>query len=100
MNGFHPKLFRLAGVGRDELLTDAGRLPAFVERLKSIGNLRRSTQTTNGQADLIDSPAKVKKRQDAIRMRVGRVDERTTARRQRTNARLRELFPEIRHRLK
>jgi hypothetical protein len=100
VDGFHPKLFRLVDVRRGELLADAGRLPVFFDRLLSIRSKRVPTRIGNGQADLIDNPAKVKKRQDAIRNRSGRNDERAKSKRERTNAKLSELFPELRDLLK
>ncbi|HEY2252873.1 MAG TPA: hypothetical protein VGH74_17500 [Planctomycetaceae bacterium] len=98
--GFHPKLFRLAGVSRKQLLADAGRLPDFFDTLLAIREERVPTRISKGLADLIDSPRKVKSRQNAIRKASHVVDERNDAKRKRRHAKLRELFPELRELLK
>jgi hypothetical protein len=89
VSGFHSKLFRLAGVKRDELLADSGRLPAFFDRLMAIRARRPG-------GNLIVSPSRVKQRQVARRKGARRRDERFQTERERRNARLREFFPEIR----
>ena len=86
VNGFHPKLFRLAGIGRDELFADAGRLPAFFDKLLAVRNERTTSGFGGSQSDLIHSSGTVRKRQqtaqqksDAYRIRIEPQRRRTDA---------------------
>lgn len=96
VNGFSEKLFRLAGVGRAELLADSGRLPTFVGNLEQILRERTPTRITRGQADLIESPAKVRKWQEATQAKLEAFEERIQPVREEREAKLEELFPELR----
>ena len=62
VNGFSPEFFRQAEVKRAEMLEDAALLPVFFDNLLTIQTERRATETKWSLADLIDSPAKAKKR--------------------------------------
>lgn len=95
VNGFHPKLFRLSGVSRTDLRANAGLLPEFYGNLLAIRDKRVPTRVGGGLRDLIDSPEKVKKRQDTTRRQMSDFDKRAKAKRQRINLKLRELFPEL-----
>jgi hypothetical protein len=75
VKGFHPRLFRLAAIRRDELLRDPGRLGAFAAALMT------------ARDDLLESPRK--------RQRDKFVERNNTARK-RIEAKLHELFPELR----
>ena len=95
VNGIHPRLFRLAGVKREELLADSEHLSSLFGKLMEIRDERTISGFTRGQADLIESPRKVQERQAAIRAKHDEFGERTSATRKRINNKLRELFPEI-----
>ena len=95
VHGFHPRLFRLSGVRRDELLRDAGQLTVFFDKLRAIQAERTTSGVTWGQSDLIESAAKVRKRQEATQRKRDEFNEQTKAVRERTNRKLRELFPEL-----
>lgn len=96
VNGFHPKLFRQSGVAHDELIRDASRLPIFFENLLAIRDKRVTSGVGGSVSDLIDSPGRVKKRQDAIRKKLGKFDQRTKSRRSEIDTKLQRLFPELR----
>jgi hypothetical protein len=93
--GFHPRLFRLAGVPREELLEDASKLTAFVHRLLEVRDERVTSGVGGSQSDLVDSPAKVRRRQEALTERLEKHAERTTPARERIEAQLEALFPEL-----
>jgi len=93
--GLHPRLFRLTGVGREELLGDPQHLAPFFHRLMETRAERTTSGVTRGQADLIESPGKVRKWQEATQERRRQFVERTEARREQTQATLHRLFPEL-----
>lgn len=95
VNGFHPRLFRLSGVPREELMADPGRLAAFFDKLLDLRNRRTTSGVGWGQSDLIDSAAKVRKQQDATQHKLNELRERITPMQERTNRKLQELFPEL-----
>lgn len=96
VNGFHPRLFRLAGVRRDDLMADPERLREFHDRLAELAADRRTSGVGGGLSDLIESAAKVRKRQAAIQRKRNEHDKRFKSARNRTNKKLRELFPDLR----
>jgi hypothetical protein len=97
VNGFHPRLFRLAEIRRDELMADSRRLDPFFERLMAIRHERtKSTRRSVGERDLTDSEAAVRKRQEAFREEGARFEEQYAPRRRLTEAKLKGLFPELR----
>jgi hypothetical protein len=95
VEGFHPRLFRLAGVPREELLADASRLTAFVDRLLEVREERVTSGVGGSQSDLVDSPAKVRRRQEALTERLEQHVERTAPARERIDAKLETRFPEL-----
>lgn len=95
VSGFHPRLFRLSGVRRDELVAAPGRLAEFFDRLMEVRDERTPSGVGGSQSDLIDSAAKVRKRQDAIRRERDEFNERIKPVQERTNRKLQELFPEL-----
>jgi hypothetical protein len=95
INGFHPRLFRLSGVRRDELIADPGRLGEFFDKLMKVRDERTTSGVGGSQSDLIDSAAKVKQRQDATQQKLNEFDERIKPVQDRTNSKLRDLFPEL-----
>jgi hypothetical protein len=96
VNGFHPRLFRLSGVPREELMADPGRLAAFFDKLMDVRDRRTTSGVSWGQSDLIDSAAKVRKRQDATQRKRDEFRERIRPVEDRTNRKLQKLFPELR----
>jgi hypothetical protein len=96
VNGFPPKLFRLAQVPRDGLLQDATNMPAFFDNLMAIRDGRVTSGVGGSLSDLTDSPGKVKERQDVLQERLRKFDERSAARKSETDMKLEELFPELR----
>jgi hypothetical protein len=100
VNGFHPRLFRLASVGRDELLANSGKLKVFVDKLMQIRAERLTAHVSNGESDLIKSAATVRKQQTAIQQKLDAFQERIKPKQVRTNRKLEELFPELRGLLK
>lgn len=95
VSGFHPHLFRVSGVRSDELLADPRRLKEFFDKLMELRAERTTAGVGGRQSDLIDSPAKVRKRQDAIQRQREEFHERIKPVQERTNRKLRELFPEL-----
>jgi hypothetical protein len=95
VRGFHPRLFRLAGVRREELLADPGRLRAFRDKLMEIRKDRATSGVSRGQADLIESPGKVREWHEATQHKLDRLRERIGPAMRRTDAKLRQLFPEL-----
>jgi hypothetical protein len=96
VDGFHPRLFRQAGVHREEMLANPERLPTFFERLMDIRAERTTSGVTRGQADLIESPAKVKAWHEKTTKQLDEFKETHAPTRKRYNTKLRELFPELR----
>lgn len=86
-------LLRVAGVERQSLLEDPSRLAAFLAGLRRIRDERVTSGVTRGRADLIQSPEKVKRWQDATRARLRRFTEDPA--RERTRAALLQHFPEL-----
>lgn len=95
VNGFHPRLFRLAEMKREELLTNSEQLPAFVDRLMDIRDERTTSGVGGSLSDLIDSPAKVRKRQEATQRKLDEFHEWSKPRQDALTAKLWELFPEL-----
>jgi hypothetical protein len=93
VKGFHPRLFRLARVRREALLQDPARLGGFVDRLHAVLRERGGGWE---QADLLDSPKKVRARRRAREEEMEAFKETMRPRMERTEAKLRELFPELR----
>ena len=95
VNGFHPRLFRLSGVRSDELMADPARLEEFFDKLMDVRAERTTSGVGGSQSDLIDSAAKVSKRQDAAQRKWDEFHERIKPEQERINRKLRELFPEL-----
>jgi hypothetical protein len=95
VNGFHPRLFRLSGISREELLVDPARLAPFVDKLMEVRDQRITTGIGRGQSDLVDSATRVQKRQDELRSKLNAFKKRTKPLEKKTNGKLRELFPEL-----
>ena len=96
VNGFHARLFRLSSVRRAELLADPGRLAVFFGKLMEVRAERTASGVGGSQSDLIESAAKVSKRQEATRQELDEFEKRIKPARERTKRKLQELFPELR----
>jgi hypothetical protein len=96
VGGFHPRLFRLSGVARKELLANSRHLKIFFDRLMVVRAERMISGISFGQSDLIDSASKVRKRQEAKQLEIEEFDNRISPTRENTDQKLQELFPELR----
>jgi hypothetical protein len=96
VGSFHPRLFCLAGVSRDELLHDPQRLGEFDEKLTEAGRARITSSVTRGQADLVESEEQVRRAQQSIQEKLDEFQERIRPTKERTDAKLKKLFPELR----
>jgi hypothetical protein len=96
VNGFPPKVFRLVGVPRETLLKQPSRLRGFFRKLIDERDRRESAGVDFGLADLIDSPAKVQKRQEMVSRERAETKREIEATRAEIYGRLKELFPELR----
>jgi hypothetical protein len=96
VHGFHPRLVRMSGVRREELLANPGLLAVFFDKLMDVRDERTTSGVTGGQWDLIESAAKVKKRQEATQRKLDEFEEWIKPVQERTNRKLQELFPELR----
>ena len=95
VSGLHPRLFRLTGVHRDDLLSDATHLAMFVNKLVDIRDARVTSGIGGSQSDVIGSSTKVVKRQEELLQRVNDFHERNRSARKKIDQKLRELFPEV-----
>jgi hypothetical protein len=95
VNGFHPRLVRLSGIRRDELLANPGHLTVLFDKLMDVRDERTTSGVGGGQSDLIDSAAKVRKRQETTQRKLSEFRERIKPVQERTNRTLQELFPEL-----
>lgn len=93
VDGFHPKLFRLSGVSRDCFRKDPALLQQFFEWISVERERRLFTHTTMGEIDLLDNPAKVKRRQMNVAKKISRIlkDPRSFQ----LEEKLKETFPEL-----
>jgi hypothetical protein len=96
VDGFHSNLLDVAGVHRGKLLKDEGQLAVLYRRLLQLRDKRLTTPGGRGVGDLIDSAAEVKKTQKTRKKELERAAKKHKARTEQTNAKLRELFPELR----
>jgi len=95
VTGFQPRLFRLAGVGRDGLLADPEQLAVFFDRLLEERDRRTPSGRGGSLSDLVQSAARVKQRQDKLQRRSDEFDERMAPVWERMDRKLEELFPEL-----
>lgn len=91
VNGFHPSFYRILGVDREILLADSQELPSFLEKLKTIR--RDQIKHENGWAILLISPRKPRPQTESAKRKR---DTESEAAKVARNAKLRELFPELR----
>jgi hypothetical protein len=96
VDGFHPRLFRIAKVSREDLSANADLLPTFFNCLMTMRDERTPTGIGGSQSDLIESASKVGKRQKALQSRLDEFAERIKPVRRQSDQMLRKLFPELR----
>jgi hypothetical protein len=96
VSGFHPRLFRLTRVKREDLLEDDQLLPVFYERICGAPRPYASSGVTQGEADLVDSPAKVRRWHEKTQRQRDLFEERIQPTLVAIEARLLELFPILR----
>lgn len=96
VNGFRPRLFRLADIRREELMADPAMLKPFLTKLTAEERRRTPSGIGSGPSDLTDSPAKVRKRQVALNRKLKDFRKRIKPVQEESNRKLRELFPELR----
>lgn len=94
IDGFHPRLFRLSGILREDLRNDPSLLKPFSDWMCSELRRRTFTGVSRGEADLVDSVPAVKKRQDALAARLARFEAKAPTESQVDQA-LRRVFPEL-----
>jgi hypothetical protein len=73
VEGFRPELFRQSGVNQELLRSDPALLKPFFGWISAEQQRRLFTHTTAGVADLVDSQAKVKRRQTDVATRIARL---------------------------
>jgi hypothetical protein len=95
VNGLHPRFFPLAGMKRAELLAEPERLQPFVDALTRLRDERTPSGIGGSQSDLVESAAKVRKRQSAMQRKLNAFSERIKPETERTDRRLKQLFPEL-----
>jgi hypothetical protein len=95
INGFHPKLFRLAGIRSVVLLEDAAQFPIFFNRLMEIRQERATSSVTRGERDLVESPARVRAWHESTQTKIEQFKEHSRPRREQLEAKLLELFPDL-----
>lgn len=98
VKGFDPRVFRLAGMSRLDLLNDCDKLPEFYRRLSDIAK-QKGTSLGSGKSTLLDSPAKIRQQKDQMQSHKDFL-KRTEPQRTPTDIKLKGLFPEMRVLLK
>jgi len=96
VDGFHPRLFRLSGVSREELQADSRQLAPFLDKLMEERDRRITSGIGGSQSDLIESPAKVRKRQADTNRKLNAFKKRMGPVRKEIDRKLRQYFPELR----
>lgn len=93
VDDFHSKLFRQSGVHRESLRSDPVLLKPFFEWISRERERRLFTRTTVGEADLLESAARVKGRQTHVATKIAR--QVNDPRRLRLEGKLKKIFPEL-----
>ena len=88
VNGFHPRLLRCSGIRREELLADSTRLVPFFDKLMEVRAERTTSGVTRGQADLVESPEKVRVWQEATQGKLEQFQERNKLTHERIDVKL------------
>ena len=93
IDGFDPKLFRSSGIAREAVRKKPQLIKSFFEWIVAERRKRLFTGTTDGERDLVESPAKVRERQAARKQMLLRFDERPG--KDLFEQKLEALFPEL-----
>jgi hypothetical protein len=93
VDDFHPKLFQLSGVSRSSLRSDPTFLKPFFQWISAERERRLFTHTTMGAVDLLESAAKVKRRQMNVATKIARLA--NDPRRLLLEEKLKKTFPEL-----
>jgi hypothetical protein len=93
VDDFHSKLFGQSGVRRESLRSDPGLLKPFFEWISRERERRLFAHTTMGEVDLVESAAKVKRRQTDVATKIAR--QVSDPRRLRLEGKLQRIFPEL-----
>lgn len=96
VTGFPSALFRRSSISRLDLLADSSRLATFFAELLTLRSKRVTSGVTRGQSDLVESAKTVKKSQHRIKQEIAACRRRTRTRREQVDAKLHELFPDLR----
>lgn len=91
LDGFDSKLFRSSGIAKEALRKNPRLIKSFFEWIVAERRNRLFTGTADGERDLVESPAKVRRRQAAREQMLLRFDDHQHLREQRLQA----LFPEL-----
>jgi hypothetical protein len=93
VKGFHPKLFRLAGISEEDLLRDPSLLRTFYNAITEERNRRLTANVSVGESELVDPVTKVHRHQQSIDRKRSLQDPVIRKR----NQQLEEIFPELGH---
>ena len=94
LDGFNPALFRCSGIAKEAVRRNPRLLKLFFEWVVAQRRQRLSSGTTDGERDLVESPARVRRRQAARKEMLLRLD--TRPERELFNQKLETLFPDLR----
>lgn len=94
VNGFHPSFYRILGVDREILLADSQELPALLGKLNKIS--RDQIKHENGWAILLKTPRKARPQSESAKRKQEQIHTEKEAAKFSRNAKLQELFPELR----
>jgi hypothetical protein len=92
LNGFDPKLFRIAGIAQTNFLRDASLLHQFVEKIEAAKHQRLTARVTSGERDIIAPGGVVHSYQNSV----ARSRELQTGDYNKIKDNLREIFPDLR----
>ena len=96
IDGFHPRLLRIAEIRREDLRSDVSLLPLLYRRLLEISAARITSGVTRGQNDLIQSEAKVRRWQEETAEKIRQHDREFRSQRRTIRENLVSWFPELR----
>ncbi|HKO20057.1 MAG TPA: hypothetical protein VJU82_14335 [Acidobacteriaceae bacterium] len=94
LDGFDSRLFRSSGIAKDALRRNPRLLKPFFEWISAERRQRLFSGTTDGERDLVEGRAKVKRRQTARKEMLLRLDKRSEG--DVFEQKLEALFPELR----
>jgi len=95
VKNFHPKLFGLTGVRKEDLLRNPSLLRQFFKAITDEQKQRLTANVSVGERDLIDLPGKIRHYQETVAHKMARLD--VAIARSKSEQRLEEMFPELQH---